>query len=144
MILNAPKTLSAPNVVTITMLLNIALLYYHYQGLGEIQSENNLFIFIKTKNMVFKLTNTYQKKNKRKDEKYTGRLERFSVFFYYYFFLVAYNRLFSDTISLSPWLFNVVLLHWTSHPGIETDTQPILSILIMLCLSELYYRGLCF
>ena len=83
MILNAPKTLSAPNVVTITMLLNIALLYYHYQGLREIQTENNLFIFIKTKNMIFKLPNTYLKKNKRKDEKYTGCLERISVFFYY-------------------------------------------------------------
>ena len=80
------KRCSAPNVVTITMLLNIALLYYHYQGLGEIQSENNLFIFIKTKNMVFKLTNTYQKKNKRKDEKYTGCLERISVFFTINFF----------------------------------------------------------
>ena len=67
MILNAPKTLSAPNVVTITMLLNIALLYYHYQGLGEIQSENNLFIFIKTKNMFFKLTITYLKKEQEKE-----------------------------------------------------------------------------
>ena len=60
------KRCSAPNVVTITMLLYIALLYYHYQGLGEIQTENNLFIFIKIKNMIFKLTNTFLKKEQEK------------------------------------------------------------------------------